>query len=175
MSDCIRRSSYTGVRCIESHCRFFTNVTGPPQFPKTALITSYITLIIITYCSLPGQYLAGYITVKSNYITYCLTLKAVSKEVDSWLGCGYEGVMAAKDPDPRVNRVYKESLTTPEIMMRSRTNPLVTYCDLSLPSQTAWLFSVTMRNCRNVIFTALCKLRPTEVHSLQTGIHQYNP
>jgi hypothetical protein len=60
-------------------------------------------------------------------------------------------------------------------MVWSRTNPWIAYCDSSLTSQTARLFSVTMQNCRHAILTALCELLLTEVQYLQTGIHQYNP
>jgi hypothetical protein len=60
-------------------------------------------------------------------------------------------------------------------MVWSQTNPWITYCDSSLPSQTTWSFSVAMQNCRRALLAALCKLWPTEVQSLQSRIHQYNP
>jgi hypothetical protein len=54
-------------------------------------------------------------------------------------------------------------------MVRSQTNPWITYCDSSLPSQTAWLFSVTMQNFRNAFLTALCKLTNRSTVSSDTN------
>jgi hypothetical protein len=78
----------------------------------------------------------------------------VSTEVDSWLGCGYDGVMAAKDPNPHVGRVHKGSQTMPEWCDRRQILESLIVIRHFLVKLHG--FSLTMHNCQHVILTTLC-------------------